>query len=83
VNPDFDVEGRIFDCYTPNRGTTADAAVTRIRKKSKLQASRFVVNLDRGGLEVDDLRGRLAASRPSRVLEVLVVRNDAVSRVWP
>lgn len=83
VNPDFEVEGRIFDCYSPNQGTTADSVVTRIRKKSKLQASRFVVNLDRGGLEIDDVRARLAQARPSRIREVFVVRNDAVSRIWP
>jgi hypothetical protein len=83
VNLDFEVEGRIFDCYSPNRGTTADSVVTRVRKKSKLQASRFVINLDRSGLDAADVRARLVASRPSRVLEVLVVRNDTVSRVWP
>jgi hypothetical protein len=83
VNPDFEVEGQIFDCYTPNRGTTAESAVTRVRKKSKLQSSRFVINLDRGGLDSGEVRARLLASRPSRVREVLVVENDTVSRVWP
>jgi hypothetical protein len=29
VNPDFEVEGRIFDCYSPNRKTTAESVVTR------------------------------------------------------
>jgi hypothetical protein len=83
VNPDFEVEGRIFDCYSPNRGTTVDSVVTRVRKKSRLQASRFVINLDRGGLDAGEVRARLLSSRPSRVGEVLVVRNDTVSRVWP
>ena len=83
VNPDFEIEGRIFDCYSPARGTTVDSVVTRVRKKSKRQASRFVVNLDRGGLDTGDLRARLLTSRPSRVQEVLVVENETVSRVWP
>jgi hypothetical protein len=79
ANPDYEVEGRIFEGYSPNKGTSVTAVVTRMRKKSKRQATRFVVNLDRGGLDAADVREHLIAARPSRLREVFVVKNDSVS----
>jgi hypothetical protein len=82
-SPDFEIESRIFDCYTPSEGTPADGVRTKLRRKSRHQASRFVLNLDRSGLDADQIRRRLVAMPPRGVREVLVVRNDSVSRIWP
>jgi hypothetical protein len=54
-NPDYLIEGRVFDCYSP---TTADARsiVTTIAKKvNKGQAARVVLNLTDSAVEVSTL----------------------------
>lgn len=83
-NPDFDVEGRIFDCYTPDTRTPLRSMRSRMRNKAKKgQAERFVVNLDRSGYSAEDLRDFLNQHPSSSVREVLVVKDGDVSRVWP
>jgi hypothetical protein len=83
-SPDFDIEGRTFDCYTPKAETAAESVRSMLRNKAKkAQASRFVVNLDRSRLEASDIRRRLLAFPPSRVREVLVLKNGIITRIWP
>lgn len=46
-NPDFLVEGRVFDCYTPGPGTNIESTLCKeLNKKTKEQAERIVLNLD-------------------------------------
>jgi hypothetical protein len=82
-SPDFEIEGRVFDCYTPRHHTPADAVRTKLRQKSHRQAARFVLNLDRSGLDPAQIRRRLQAKPPRGVREVLAVRNGTVIRIWP
>lgn len=82
-SPDFEIEGRVFDCYTPRHDTPADAVRTKLRQKARRQAARFVVNLDRSGLDPAQIRRRLQSKPPHGVREVLAVRNGTVIRIWP
>jgi Contact-dependent growth inhibition CdiA C-terminal domain len=84
VSPDYEIEGRRFDCFTPERHTSPDGVRSRLAKKVKAgQADRFVVNLDRSLLEPEDLRRQFARQRPSGMKEVLVIKGDLITRVWP
>jgi hypothetical protein len=82
-SPDFEIEGRTFDCHTPDQQTPADSVRRSLSRKSKEQASRFILNLDRSGLDATEIRRRMLAMPSRSVREVLVVRNDTVSRLWP
>ncbi|WP_244908276.1 hypothetical protein [Paenibacillus campinasensis] len=45
-NPDFLIEGEVFDCYAPTIDTNVDNILRNIRTKTKTQAERIVINLD-------------------------------------
>jgi hypothetical protein len=83
VSPDYEIEGRRFDCYAPLQETDPGRMRNVLGKKIKKgEADRFVVNLDRSPWDADDLRRELARNRPSRLREVLVVKSDSVTSVW-
>jgi len=83
-SPDYEIEGRIFDCYAPGSDTKADGIRTKIRAKLRSrQADRFVVSLERSPISVEELRGHLARMAPTGLQEVLAIKNGAVRRVWP
>jgi chemotaxis protein histidine kinase CheA len=83
-SPDFLIEGRIFDCYSPRSDTGLDGIRSKLRQKvQKKQADRFVVNLDQSQFSEADLRQHLSRTAPGGLREVLVVKDGIVSRVWP
>jgi hypothetical protein len=83
-SPDYEIEGRIFDCYTPRSSRTIKGVRTKLSEKIKNgQADRFVVNLDLSPHSPDDLRQHLSRNVPSRLREVIVVKNGVISHVWP
>jgi hypothetical protein len=84
VSPDFEIEGRIFDCYAPAPNTSKDSIRNKIRAKIRReQARRFVVNLERSQVSVEELRQHLTRTAPSGLQEVLVIKHGAVVRAWP
>jgi contact-dependent growth inhibition (CDI) system CdiA-like toxin len=84
ASPDFTIEGRIFDCYSPRPGTELDAIRTKLRQKiAKGQATRFVVNLDHSHLGPEQLRAYLAEKRPGRLSEVIAIKNEEVFFIVP
>ncbi|WP_152392615.1 CdiA C-terminal domain-containing protein [Paenibacillus guangzhouensis] len=45
-NPDFLIEGKVFDYYAPDVDTPIDSICKKIKDKTKNQAQRIVLNLD-------------------------------------
>lgn len=45
-NPDFLIEGKVFDCYAPTPNTKTDNVLRTITSKTKTQAERIVLNVD-------------------------------------
>ncbi len=45
-NPDYLIDGRVFDCYTPQSNTMPDGVINNIAKKTRNQADRIVLNLE-------------------------------------
>jgi hypothetical protein len=83
-SPDFLIEGRIFDCYSPQSDTALDGIRSKLRQKiQKKQADRFVVNLEQSQFSEAEVRQHLLRTAPSGLREVLVVKNGTVTRVWP
>ena len=45
-SPDFIIEGQVFDCYAPNKGTSLENILNTLRGKTTKQARRIVLNLN-------------------------------------
>ena len=83
-NPDYRIEGKIFDGYSPQQDTPARSAYATIRDKvDDHQAPRILVNLDDSLLDVADLRQWLVEHPIQGLEEVLVVRSDTVQQIFP
>lgn len=59
--PDYLLEGRVFDCYSPSRHKSARGIGSEVEKKIKAeQTQRVVVNLEDWGGTLPDLRRQFA-----------------------
>lgn len=45
-NPNFLINGRVFDCYSPQSSTKPDGVIDNIAKKTREQADRIILNLE-------------------------------------
>lgn len=46
ANPDFIIEGKIFDCYTPKKYTEVKTIIKKMQDKTKNQAHNIILNLE-------------------------------------
>lgn len=87
-NPDFRIEGEIFDCYAPSIDTNVDNIFRNIRTKTKTQAERIVLNLDGFTPEkiTEVTEGILRKANPNGDLknlqELLIVVDGQITRVF-
>lgn len=85
-NPDLRIEGNVFDVYSPEYGTPARNIFSVIRDKVLSgQTTRVVLNLRESNVSVPRLIRELTRRRGEApgLLEVLVVRNGHVRRIYP
>lgn len=82
--PDYRIEGKVFDCTAPARDTSARSVWTTVKHKVKSeQAPRAVLHLDDSGLTIDQLRTQFRDWPISGLEEVLVVRGGEVIPLFP
>jgi len=82
-NPDYLVEGRYFDCYSPttaNLGRIRNSINKKVREE---QADRIVLNLDGCPASQSDIREALRTWPVSGLREVLTVDRGRVSALFP
>ena len=82
-NPDFIVEGTVFDCYSPDKNTSFKGIKNQIAKKIKSQAESIVLNLDDYPVEqLNDLKEYLISNATSgdlkRLKELIIIRDDNI-----
>jgi hypothetical protein len=58
-NPDYRIEGQIFDCYAPTTGNARSIADKITEKVQKLQADRIVLNLTDSPLDLTKMSAQL------------------------
>lgn len=86
--PDYKIEGKVFDCYSPQDGTSVGNIASGIQKKVETgQTNRIVLNLDDwhgGGGNIDDLVNQLN-DWPIKDLEEVIVINHyhEVIHIYP
>jgi hypothetical protein len=86
-NPDYLIQGEIWDCYSP-RGSSTRTIHTAIREKvgrggEDQQADRIILNLDACGASVAEIRARLERSPIRRLREIKIVKDGNVTQFYP
>ncbi|MCL2779677.1 MAG: hypothetical protein FWD73_16930, partial [Polyangiaceae bacterium] len=82
--PDYRVEGEIFDCYAPKKGTKARGIGTAIEKKVKdKQTERVVLNMNDWDGNVESMRKQLTDYPINGLKEVKVVKGKSVINLFP
>ncbi|ANY70514.1 hypothetical protein BBD42_02480 [Paenibacillus sp. BIHB 4019] len=87
-NPDFLIEGKVFDCYAPTIETNVDNILRNITKKTKTQAERIVLNLDQFPSEkvAEIIQGILRKANPNGDLknlkELFIVKEGEITLVF-
>jgi hypothetical protein len=81
--PDYRIEGRVFDCKAPTTPRARNIASYMERKIEQGQASRFVINLDGSSVTPEALRHQLTTWPTPGLEEVIVVKGDQVLPLFP
>ncbi|MEO0460665.1 MAG: hypothetical protein AAF219_07465, partial [Myxococcota bacterium] len=84
-NPDLKVNGEIFDVYAPRFRTPVKNIRRSIHQKAQEQSQRVIVNLDHCQVRPSAIRRELKdhAAKQPKLVEVLTIRKDHVTRVFP
>lgn len=85
-NPDLLIEGKVFDVYSPERGTTVKNIFRAVNDKVlEEQTTRVVVNLSETSISIPRLIREFAQQRGTvpALQEVIVVRKGFVKRIYP
>ena len=84
-NPDYRIEGEIFDCYAPAGNTKVRNVASTIEEKvvKKGQANRVVLNLDDWLGDIELLKKQLMDYPIVGLEEVLVIKDGNVVSIYP
>jgi hypothetical protein len=81
-NPDFMIEGKVFDCYSPDTGNARNIRST-ISGKTEKQCNNIILNLDDCPISIDEILQAIK-KEPIDGLEVLMyVKDGKVYHVLP
>jgi hypothetical protein len=84
-NPDYKIEGKIFDCYSPDTNTSVRNIWSTVEDKvvKKSQTRRIVLNLDRWTGNINDLTTQFENYAIEGLVEILIVHDGDVFRFYP
>ncbi|AUO06248.1 hypothetical protein C0638_06715 [Paenibacillus sp. lzh-N1] len=87
-NPDFLIEGKVFDCYAPKPDGKVQSIIKEIAGKTKNQSGRIVLNLDNFPDEkISEITGTiLRKANPNgdlkRLEELISVKDGTITKVF-
>ena len=83
--PDYRIEGKIFDCYSPEPHTRVRNIQSTIDDKvnERNQADRIVLNLNNWQGNIADVKEELQDYPVANLKEVLVVQDGRVFSIYP
>lgn len=82
-NPDYEIEGKIFDHYAPTSNNPDQIRKTLAKKFKKGQTCRAVVNLDGSPFTAAEVRQQLLARPVRGMQEVITIRLGEVEHIYP
>ncbi len=78
ANPDYLIDGRLFDNFAPQRDTSARNIWSVIQGKVEHQAPGIVLNLDDSAIDIADLRAQFDEWPIEGLEQLIVIRDGAV-----
>ena len=82
--PDYLIEGKIFDCYSPKGNTTVRNIASAIADKiERGQTNRVVLNLDDWNGDISEIVKQLTNYPIDGLIEVIATRSDTVISLYP
>ena len=82
-NPDYLIEDKVFDCYSPTNSKPRSIATTLEGKIKKGQAERFVLNLEDSKVDMAALRQQLTQYPVAGLQEIIIVKQNKVVPFFP
>lgn len=82
-NPDFKIDGKEFDAYSPKTGNPSQIRKKMSEKVSTGQADRIVLNLDDSPVEVDRVRDYLSVNPINGLEELVTIKNGEIRQLFP
>ena len=82
-NPDYLIEGKVFDCYSPTNSKPRSIATTLEGKIKKGQAERFILNLEDSKVDIAALRQQFTQYPVAGLKEIIVVKQNKVVPFFP
>ena len=80
-NPDYLINGEVFDCFAPAANTSARNIASTIEGKTLSQAKRTVLNLDDYAGSLDDLVKQFYDYSINTLDELLAIKNGEIARL--
>ena len=83
--PDYRIEGKIFDCYSPEpyTGVRNIRSTIDIKVNDRKQADRIVLNLNNWQGNIEDVKEKLQEYPVDNLKEVLVVQDGRIFSIYP
>lgn len=82
-NPDYEIEGKRFDCKTAFTKRARNVADTLKQSVEDGQADRFVLNLDHSDLTLEDMRAQLTTYPVTGLKEVIAIKHGNIAHIFP
>ena len=80
-NPDFLINGRAFDVYSPQGNSKVRNVMdTVVKNKTETQASRIILNLDDFTGSIPKLKNQLDEWPIETLEELLIIRDGKITR---
>ena len=77
-HPDYQIEGRYFDCYSPNNNKPRNIWTEVRDKVTEEQADRIIINLDNSSVEISALRKQFEIWPIANLREVIFLKNGKI-----
>lgn len=82
-DPDYRIEGEVFDCKAPDTSRPRNAAKAMETALQDGQADRFVLNLEDSSITPEAMKKQLTDWPIEGLKEVLAIKNGEVIPIWP
>jgi hypothetical protein len=82
-NPDYLIEGRIFDCYAPETANAYNIVDTIAVKVGKGQTNRIILNLDDSTVSIEKIRNQLTSTVIPGLEEIFIIKNNQLFPFFP
>jgi hypothetical protein len=82
ANPDYRIEGRLFDCKAPS-GPRPRNAASEIEKSVKHQAARTILCMDDAKFTLADMKAQLTQYPIEGLEEVIAIKGGEIIPLWP